>query len=654
MAGQRGLSILSLLTMTIVAAAAFIASPLPTTTRATGGRRTTVLATVKLPYTLGPVGTPIPSDHPIRKAGFSKIFVRGDEHFAENRYQYGFSSHYKDGWMDPAAVIYAQDEDEVRKAIEYALANKVAIATRSGGHQYSGASSTAGENIQLDMTGKAFEKFEVVDRSEKPKVRVGVGFPLRVLNEELGRRGLFIPHGQCSHVHVGGHAHTGGYGQLGRAFGLFGDHIEEIEVYTAKGGVPTKITARRDSKDPEEKELFYAVLGGSPGNIGILLSLVLRVHRDEDHPNSRGLKLLLPYSKDRMQRLLQVKADMAEDPNFPPDYDFCISALSRSGDVLLSYGVQEYDMQARLFNEKYTGENYGFETNFEWPTSILLYVQFANLKGQGQAYDHTWFDKIKEAGGLPALPLVTELVHHKMSFLTKNWVLMNVREYALPYVKRTWISPSTTLSQDNWADITAERIDRLMKQDGCKIVVQIQHFGGDESRLRPKFNDPDRRTSYSWRDDTNVVATMDAFYDPEMAGAKEFAEDWEAENDDIFTGPNGCFAKNLDHRLFWASYARKSDKRQYSLDDSWQFYHESRDKYDRLLKAKGLFDPEKVFSPNPFCIGGMAKELPPVPEHFLEAEICDKEREGHTSLAKLLRKRLEANAKRLMDSFHYW
>jgi hypothetical protein len=31
--------------------------------------------------------------------------------------------------------------------------------------------------------------------------------------------------------------------------------------------------------------------------------------------------------------------------------------------VLLSYGVQEYDMQARLFNEKYTGENYGFETN---------------------------------------------------------------------------------------------------------------------------------------------------------------------------------------------------------------------------------------------------------------------------------------------------
>lgn len=33
---------------------------------------------------------------------------------------------------------------------------------------------------------------------------------------------------------------------------------------------------------------------------------MLRVHRDEDHPNSRGLKLLLPYNKDKLQRLLQV------------------------------------------------------------------------------------------------------------------------------------------------------------------------------------------------------------------------------------------------------------------------------------------------------------------------------------------------------------
>lgn len=47
---------------------------------------------------------------------------------------------------------------------------------------------------------------------------------------------------------------------------------------------------------------------------------------------------------------------------------------------------------------------------------------------------------------------------------------------------------------------------------GNCVAVQIQHYGGNQSRF--KTNDPDRKqTSYSWRD-TTVVMTMDAFYPP--------------------------------------------------------------------------------------------------------------------------------------------
>jgi hypothetical protein len=46
---------------------------------------------------------------------------------------------------------------------------------------------------------------------------------------------------------------------------------------------------------------------------------------------------------------------------------------------------------------------------------------------------------------------------------------------------------------------------------GNCVAVQIQHYGGTQSRF--KTNDPDRKTSYSWRD-TTVVMTMDAFYPP--------------------------------------------------------------------------------------------------------------------------------------------
>jgi hypothetical protein len=38
---------------------------------------------------------------------------------------------------------------------------------------------------------------------------MGISFRLGDLNSKLAERNLFVPHGQCAHVHVGGHAHTG-------------------------------------------------------------------------------------------------------------------------------------------------------------------------------------------------------------------------------------------------------------------------------------------------------------------------------------------------------------------------------------------------------------------------------------------------------------
>jgi FAD/FMN-containing dehydrogenase len=210
--------------------------------------------------------------------------------------------------MEPLAIIYPDPQNadkEVREAIKYALETPCAIAVRSGGHQYSGASSTFGKNIQLDVsdTYLTFELLDDVKTNERPLVRVGVGFPLVVLNEKLGELGLFVPHGQCSHVHVGGHAHTGGYGQLGRAFGLFADHIETIEVWTAKdvtekGDEAKARVITRGSDDDDDRDLFYAVLGGSPGNYGILTHVTLKTRRDVDHPDSRGLKLVAMYNKE--------------------------------------------------------------------------------------------------------------------------------------------------------------------------------------------------------------------------------------------------------------------------------------------------------------------------------------------------------------------
>ena len=64
-------------------------------------------------------------------------------------YQYATSSH--DG-LNPAAIIYPKNVKDIIKAVDYARENNIGIAVVTGGHHYTGQSSTSGKNIQLDLS----------------------------------------------------------------------------------------------------------------------------------------------------------------------------------------------------------------------------------------------------------------------------------------------------------------------------------------------------------------------------------------------------------------------------------------------------------------------------------------------------------------------
>ena len=66
--------------------------------------------------------------------------------------QYATSTHQKDHDMYPDLIVQPKDDEDVIRAVNWARENKVAIAIKSGGHQYSGASSTSGKNIQVDLS----------------------------------------------------------------------------------------------------------------------------------------------------------------------------------------------------------------------------------------------------------------------------------------------------------------------------------------------------------------------------------------------------------------------------------------------------------------------------------------------------------------------
>ncbi len=213
-----------------------------------------------------------------------------------NNYQYATSSHQVDHDMNPGLIVQPNNEKDIIAAVQYAKQEKLAVAIASGGHQYSGACSTSGKNILVDLK-KTFldskqdlrilgkEEVGVLvkrviqdpqiqqEKSAKTFVYASVSWSLGSFNGFLKQNKCFVPHGQCIDVRVGGHAQTGGYGQLGRSFGLLGDHVWEIRLIDHDAEI--KVVDK--ASDPE---LFHAILGGSPGNFGVITHYTMEVHRE--------------------------------------------------------------------------------------------------------------------------------------------------------------------------------------------------------------------------------------------------------------------------------------------------------------------------------------------------------------------------------------
>ncbi len=387
-----------------------------------------------------------------------RIFRRGDESYEIHRYQYALSSHAAGGQMEPGAILYPTSTKDVLRAMEHASQRSLAIALRTGGHNHSGTSSTSGQNLLLDLRD-AYRDVEW--DPEHDRVWVGVGHSLLGLNAMLGERGMFLPHGLCGHVRLGGHVQTGGWGMLLRSFGTLADYVEAIRLITADG---KERVVRRDAEDADERDLFFATLGGSPGSFGILTHVAVKPLKDRDYPSSRGLKFLQRYSRERLRALLDLMAEMASDEDLASDWDFTIVVLGAAGLNLPFVTSRGIDEQMRVHHP----EVYGRDEVLAVPPGIVVQAQWANTEGAGQPFDPTFFHRIKaaaeygappgRASGASTLARLASSLHPRaliealqngislgsarlglsfeaptpMSELSRAWLFPNVREAACP------------------------------------------------------------------------------------------------------------------------------------------------------------------------------------------------------------------------------
>jgi FAD/FMN-containing dehydrogenase len=165
----------------------------------------------------------------------------------------------------PAIVVRCAGAADVRRAIQFARDNDLAIAVRGGGHNIAGDAVGDG-GLQIDLSLMRSVRIDPARRT----ARVDPGCTLSDFDREAQAFGLATPLGINSTTGVAGLTLGGGFGWLSRALGLTIDNLLSADVVTAAGDLVT-------ASETENTDLFWGLRGGG-GNFGVVTSFEFQLH----------------------------------------------------------------------------------------------------------------------------------------------------------------------------------------------------------------------------------------------------------------------------------------------------------------------------------------------------------------------------------------
>jgi FAD/FMN-containing dehydrogenase len=165
----------------------------------------------------------------------------------------------------PALVVRPRGTADVVAVIRFARAHDLELAVRCGGHGTSGQSVSEG-GIVIDLGLMRGVRVDATAR----RAWVQGGSLLADVDREAQLHGLATTGGVISHTGVGGLTLGGGYGYLGRRFGLACDNVLSAEVVTASGEV---LIASPD----QHEDLYWGIRGGG-GNFGVVTGFEFQLH----------------------------------------------------------------------------------------------------------------------------------------------------------------------------------------------------------------------------------------------------------------------------------------------------------------------------------------------------------------------------------------
>lgn len=199
----------------------------------------------------------------------------------------------------PGAIVFCAGSDDVVAAVDFARSRSLLVAVRAGGHNIGGA-SVCDDGLVIDLS--RMKQIEVDPINQTARAQPGLN--LGEFDTATQAHGLATTMGVNADTGIAGLTLGGGFGKLGRKYGLSCDNLISAEIVTADGRL-LRVSAG------EHSDLFWAIRGGG-GNFGIVTSFEYRLF--PVGPMLLAGSITYPYDRARdAMRFYQAFASTAPD-----------------------------------------------------------------------------------------------------------------------------------------------------------------------------------------------------------------------------------------------------------------------------------------------------------------------------------------------------
>ncbi|KAI7956241.1 hypothetical protein MJO29_007640 [Puccinia striiformis f. sp. tritici] len=394
----------------------------------------------------------------------SKIVLPGDPSYPLSTLTYNLAIQ-----RNSSAIVYVSTANDVSEAIKCASQFRIPVVARSGGHSYASFSSSP-HGLIIDVTNLKDFSFATNHVGEiGEKVTFGAGLRLGDLDMALQDHERAVPHGVFPYIGVAGHATCGGFGPTSRMYGLFSDHIVEMEVVIANGTI-------LKASEKTNPDLFFAMRGAGP-SFGIITSLTLRTHQAPTNVILFEIDYQFPNSDVAAANLYHFQSWGSR------------SAPSQMGlrwSVKLNHTANS--LTPRRLNWKLRGSYLGHLGRFDRVIDKL--TSGFSVKGEVvkvQLYD--WLESVRALGGDRALS--SEGINpsnHNASYYAKSFIVRDVN----PMSYSQWTTFTKKLYDISAGIKTSEDLDWFVE-----IVLVGGRYQGQETGVRGSGS---KTTSFGPRD----------------------------------------------------------------------------------------------------------------------------------------------------------